>query len=84
MADQHAIRDPLVCDDAKHVGDVERQVDVWMEQMRAFAKSGERRREHLVPARPQPVGDTPPGPAAMPGAVDEEERFRTHVTQFQI
>ena len=75
MADQHHIGQPLVFDDADHVGDVQGEIDAGAQQVRALAEAGERRGEHLVPARSQPVDDAPPGPAAMPGAVNEDEGF---------
>src|ERR1700688_307753 len=41
--------------------------------MRSLAEPGQGRREHGMAAATQPVGDTLPAPAAVPGAVDQNE-----------
>ena len=46
--------------------------------VRAVADAGQRRREYLVTLLLQQVGDAPPAPAAMPGAVNEDERCLCH------
>jgi hypothetical protein len=71
-------------DQAEHIGDVQRQIDVWMQQVRPLAEASERRREYNIAARSQPVGDAAPAPASVPGAVNKDEGFRTHLARFQI
>ena len=44
-------------------------------EMRPLSKAGERWREDPVPSLHQEVGDTAPTPAAMPRAMDQNERF---------
>jgi hypothetical protein len=73
MADQHEIPQPLVFDDAKHIGNVQGEIDARAKQMRTLAETGVRRGEHAVPAGAQPVGHALPCPAAMPGTVYEDE-----------
>src|SRR5262249_36943978 len=73
MADEHEIAQPFVFDDAKHIGNVQGEVDARAEQVCSVAETGVRRCEHVVPAGAQAVDDALPGPAAMPGAVNEDE-----------
>ncbi len=73
MPDQDDVTEPLASDGAKDVGDVQRKIDVGVKEVCPLAEAGERRRERGVSARPQPVSETLPAPAAVPGAVDEKK-----------
>ena len=43
------------------------------EQVRTLPQAGECRREHLVALGGEQVGDPPPAPSAMPGAMNQDE-----------
>ena len=75
MAGQHDVLQALELDHINHVGDVGVQIDSGCQKMDALAEAGERWRKHLVPALLQAIGDPPPAPAAMPGAVHQHEGF---------
>ena len=47
-----------------------------LQQVRALAEPGQRRREHLAALLFEPVGDAPPLPAAARGAGDQHEGLR--------
>jgi hypothetical protein len=51
------------------------------QEKRSFAKSGQRRREHLVAVAIEPVGDAPPAPAAVPSTVHEHEDLPLRFSQ---
>src|SRR5262245_49885605 len=73
MADQYEAPDLLVFDHADYVGNVQREIDAGTKEVRTLAEAGQRRGKHDVSAGSQPVGDTSPGPAAMPGTVYKDE-----------
>ncbi len=73
MADEHDVGELFGADEAANVLDMGRKIHRFVEQVRALAEAGERRREHAPAAGFQPVGDEAPAPAAVPGAVDEDE-----------
>jgi hypothetical protein len=49
------------------------EVNARPQQMRALAQPGQRRRENRVAIEAKPIGDAPPAPAAMPGAVHQHK-----------
>ena len=64
---------PEDVDHPDDVLDVGLQPDQRREQVRPLRQPGQRRRVHLVAGRPQRTGHPVPAPAAVPGAVDEDE-----------
>ena len=76
VADQHDVLEPLPFDHVDDVGHVGGEIDLGIEQVRALAQPGHGRREHLVAALLQEIGDAPPAPAAVPGAVHQHEGLR--------
>src|SRR5438876_385751 len=75
MADQHDVLEALPFDHVDDVGDVGREIDLGIDQVTALAEPGHRRREYLVAFLLEQVGDPPPAPPAMPGAVHQHEGF---------
>src|SRR5215472_15653016 len=73
MAAQDHVRQFLAMDDADDVLDVRAEIDRAAHQMGAFAKSGQSRRIDLVPSLAQQPRHPPIAPAAMPGAVNQNE-----------
>jgi hypothetical protein len=73
MPNQHEVAQLFVLDHPEDVGDVQREIDPGTHKVRAFAEAGQRRSEHGVSARSQPIGDALPGPAAVPRPVDEKK-----------
>jgi len=52
-----------------------------------LAEAGQRRREDLVPLQFEQIGDAPPAPAVMPGAVHQDEglaRLFGHEQSFAV
>jgi hypothetical protein len=66
VATQDDIGQPLPFDDVDDVGNVGRQLDLLVEQVRALAESGQCRREHLVAQLLEPVAHAAPAPPAVP------------------
>jgi hypothetical protein len=79
MPNQHNVPEALEFDDAEHVGNVQRPIDSPMQQVRPLAQTGERRREHNMTMRSQPVGNALPAPASVPRTVHKDEGMRSHV-----
>jgi hypothetical protein len=75
MPDQDEALEVLPANDVHHVGDVGVERDHAAHEMRALAEPGERRREHLVTAPLQQVGDAAIAPATGRGAVHQHERL---------
>src|SRR5215471_14475181 len=73
MAAQDHVRQFLAMDDADDVLDVRAEIDRAAHQMGAFAKSGQSRRIDLVPSLAQQPRHPLIAPAAMPGAVNQNE-----------
>jgi hypothetical protein len=75
MADKHDVVEVFPLDDVDGVGHVGGEIDLTVDEVRALAQARHRRREHLVPALLQKVGDASPAPAAVPSAVHQHERI---------
>ncbi len=74
VANQHDVDQLFRLDVADHIGDVGIEVDPGRHQMRAFAEPGQRRRGDAMPLGLQQWHQQPPAPAAVPRAVDQNER----------
>ena len=79
VTDQHEVVEAFELDQADDVRDMGRQPDPGPEQMRAVGQAGKRRREDAVSGRGQQARDARPAPAAMPGAVHQDEITRALV-----
>jgi hypothetical protein len=66
MPDQDHVVQVLPFDHVDDVGDVGVERDLPAHQVHALAEPGQRRREHLVAAAFQQIGDAAPAPAAVP------------------
>ena len=75
MGDEADAVEVFPCHQVDDVGDVGVEDHVLAQKVRAIAVAGERLRINLVAALFQNVGNAPPAPAAMPGAVNQHERF---------
>src|SRR6516164_5210021 len=73
MAAQDHVRQFLATDDADDVLDVRAEIDRAAHQVGAFAESGQSRRIDLVPGLAQQPRHPLIAPAAMPGAVNQNE-----------
>src|SRR5262245_26195922 len=73
MAAQDHVRQFLAMDDADDVLDVRAEIDRGAHQVGAFAESGQSRRIDLVSSLAQQPRHPLIAPAAMPGAVNQNE-----------
>src|SRR5262245_19674591 len=76
MDDQTNVVEVFPFDHVDDVGDVSVEDDILAHEVRALADAGEGRREYLMPALLQKIGHATPAPAAVPGAVYEDEGLR--------
>jgi hypothetical protein len=74
MATQHNVRQFLAADDTDDVLNVRVEIDRAVHQVSALAEAGQSRRVDLVPGLTQQPRHPLVAPAAMPGAVNENER----------
>src|ERR1700674_447414 len=74
MAPQHPGGQILEADVVRHVLDMGGKVHALVEEVGALAEAGERGREDAVAAGGEEIGEAPPAPAAMKGAMHEHER----------
>ena len=70
MTNQNDVFEVFPFDHVDDVCDVRVERDLRAHQVRALAEPGQRRREDLVAAALQQIGDAAPAPAAVPRAVD--------------
>ena len=73
MAAQDGVFDILKVEDVYYVEDVCLQPDVAIQEMRTFAKAGERWRVHRVPSGTKALRHAPPAPASVPRPMDQHE-----------
>src|SRR5258708_16436634 len=70
----HAVRSPpIIPRPCRRTRAGAYEIDILAHEVRALADAGQRRREHLLALRLEQAGHSPPGPAAMAGAVNEHK-----------
>jgi hypothetical protein len=74
MATQHNVRQFLAADDTDDVLNVRVEIDRAVHQVSALAEAGQSRRVDLVPGLTQQPRHPLVAPAAMPSAMNENER----------
>src|SRR5579884_411904 len=74
VPDQNDVLEPFPTEQIHDVVDVGFQPHLTAEQVRPLPQTGERRCEGAMSARGEPLANAPPAPAAVPCAVDEDER----------
>src|SRR5690606_10269596 len=76
MADKDDVGEFLALEDLRDILDVEIEVDDIDSEMAPFAQPGQRRSVDDMPLRAKKCRDVAVTPAAMPGAVNEDECLR--------
>ncbi len=83
--DQHDLVQLFHLDGVGHVGDVRLQRDRGRHEVHALAHAGERHGMHAMPGPGQRRHHVAPAPAAVPGAVDEQEiRHLDHLLRCHL
>ena len=75
MTHQHHVRQLLPLEHVHDVGNVRIETDVGMQQVGPLAASGKRGRIHPMPLPFQDSAHESPAPAAVAGAVNQDERY---------
>src|SRR5207302_3987550 len=75
MRHQTEVREIFPSDDVDDVGEVEVEIDILAHEMGAFAEPGQGWSENPMTFVLQQIAHASPAPAAVPGAMNEDEGF---------
>jgi hypothetical protein len=78
VSDEDDLAQFLMLQDVDDVGDVDVEADLGASEMPAFAESGQRGCDDRVASLREKRRKLLPEPRAMPGRVNQDERFRIH------